>query len=89
MPIPYKVKVTIVSISGECSKGHKLGDSWLIGDGKTPKGMCAGAYDSIAPYLRALSFGGEFPWTEDKDVAQFACPDPQNRVIFELRRLRD
>ena len=84
----YKVKVTIVSIVGECTAGHKVGESWLI-ESKTPGGMCSGAYETLAPYIRVLRYGGEFPWAEDKDLVRFACPDAENPVVFELRRIRD
>ena len=33
-----------------------------------------------------LSEGGAFPWEKDKDKATVACPDPENPVVFELRR---
>jgi uncharacterized repeat protein (TIGR04076 family) len=33
-------------------------------------------------------FGGSFPWEKDPDVTTVACPDPDNPVVFELRRLR-
>ena len=84
----HNVSVTITSIRGECADGHKVGESWLINDGKTPGGICAGAYTSIAPYVTTLRYGGELPWTADKDVVFLACPDPDNQVIFEVRRLR-
>lgn len=84
----YKVQVTIKSIEGECPQEFKVGQSWLI-DGKTPAGMCMGAYNSISPAVRVFRFGGEHPWDEDKDVTYISCPDPKNRVIYELKRLRE
>jgi len=48
----YKVKVTVKSITkGECSRGFKPGDSWIIENGETPSGMCGDAYTSIAPAI--------------------------------------
>jgi uncharacterized repeat protein (TIGR04076 family) len=84
----YKVEVTIVSIGGECPAGHKVGESWLIGN-TTPGGMCSGAYDTIAPYIRTLRAGGEFSWADSKDVVRLACPDPDIPVVLELRRIRE
>jgi uncharacterized repeat protein (TIGR04076 family) len=33
-------------------------------------------------------FGGQFFWSKDKDVAETVCPDADNPVVFELRRVR-
>jgi len=30
--------------------------------------------------------GGSFPWAQDPNKATIACPDPENAVVFELRR---
>ncbi len=87
--MPYKVKVTVQSVSkGECPQGFKAGDSWLIEDGKTPGGMCASAYNAVAPAIRVLRLGGEHPWDEDKDVTYISCPDSEHCVIHEITRLR-
>jgi len=85
----YKVKVTIESVTkGECPQGFKVGDSWIIEDGKTPGGMCAGAYNSVAPAIRLFRLGGEQPWDTNKDVTHVSCPDPKHRVIYQVTRLR-
>lgn len=87
--MPYKVKVTVQSvIKGECPQGFKAGDSWLIEDGKTPGGMCASAYNAVAPAIRVLRLGGEHPWDENKDVTYISCPDSEHGVIHEVTRLR-
>ena len=83
----YDVKVTVISQEGECGAGHKVGDSWVIGS-MSPGGMCLSALAALFPSTRVLRFGGEFPWSEDKDTATIACPDAENPVVFELRRLR-
>ena len=85
----YKVRATVKDIlKGKCSQGHKVGETWLIEkDGKTPGGMCPGAYNSLAPSLRTFRFGGEHHF-DQKDVTYISCPDPKHFVIFEVRRLR-
>ncbi len=86
----YKVKVTVHEVvRKKCPQGFKVGDSWLIEDGKTPGGMCSGAYNSIAPAVRTLRLGGEHPWDQDKDVTYVSCPDPKCILIYEVRRLRE
>ncbi len=87
--MPYKVKVTVHAITkNKCPQGFKVGDSWLIEDGKTPGGMCSGAYNSIAPAIRLFRLGDEHPWDKDKDVTYISCPDPECILIYEVRRLR-
>ena len=84
-----KVKVTIESvIKGECPQGFKAGDSWIVEDGKTPGGMCAGAYNSVAPAIRLFRLGGEQPWDANKDTTHVSCPDPEHWVIYQVTRLR-
>ena len=84
----YDVSIKVISQKGTCGHGHKVDDEWVIKDDKTPEGICLGAFSSIYPEARVLSFGGSCPWSQDPDVAQLACPDAKNPVVFELRRLR-
>ncbi len=84
----YPVRITVVSQRGKCESGHKVGDSWLVDENKTPGGICMGAFNSIAPNLRVMRFGGEYPWATDKDATTVACPDAENPVVFEIRRVR-
>ncbi|MFH1775562.1 MAG: TIGR04076 family protein [Chloroflexota bacterium] len=85
----YQVKVTVHEVTkGECPRGVKVGDSWVIGKDGTPAGMCTSAYNAVAPATRVFRFGGEHPWDEDKDVTYISCPDPKHWVIYEVRRLR-
>lgn len=84
----YPVRITVKSQEGDCAAEHKVGDTWLVADNKTPGGICLSAFNALTPNLRVLRFGGEFPWSEDKDTAMVACPDAANPVVFELRRLR-
>lgn len=85
----YPVKITVKSIEGGiCHAGHKVGDSWIV-DGTTPQGMCVDGLCSCAGMYTALRFGGIFPFFGDPDVGLSACPDPETRLIFELRRIRE
>ena len=83
----YEVAVRVVSQKGTCALEHKVGDEWII-KGKTPEGICFSAFNSIFPSAQVLMFGGAFPWETDPDVTTVACPDAENPVVFELRRLR-
>jgi uncharacterized repeat protein (TIGR04076 family) len=75
----------VVSVKGQCTAGHKVGDEFVISQ-KTPTGMCAWAYHTIFPFATALQFGGSFPWEEDARKATVACSDPDNPVVFEIRQ---
>ena len=83
----YEVVAKVVSQKGTCNAEHKVGDEWVIGS-KTPEGICLAAFNAIYPYVRVLTFGGSFPWETDPDVTTVACPDAENPLVFELRRLR-
>jgi len=84
--IPYKIIARVKSVKGECSF-HKPGDE-IVFDGETIKGrICLHALYSFLPKAFALRFGAEFPWLEDKNVSTHACPDAQNPVVFEIRRV--
>ena len=76
---------TVISQKGSCAAGHKVGDEFIIGQ-KTPAGLCSWAFSAIFPFAEVLEFGGSFPWEKDKDKAIVACPDPENPVVFEVRR---
>ncbi len=84
----YKVSIRVAGQKGTCTNGHKVGDQWVVDRG-TPAGLCLSAFNSLMPALQALMFGGVFPWAADPDLAEAACPDPNNPVVFELRRLHE
>jgi len=83
----YDVVVKVISQKGTCALEHKVGDEWVIGH-KTPEGICGAAFNALYPAAWVLMFGGAFPWETDPDACTVACPDAQNPVVFELRRLR-
>jgi uncharacterized repeat protein (TIGR04076 family) len=83
----YDIEVTVVSQKGTCAAGHKVGDKWTIKD-TTPAGICLSAYPFMESSIDVLKYGGAFPWSNDPDISGAVCPDPQNPVVFELRRIR-
>ncbi len=87
--MPNVIEVTVKSQKGECGFGHKLGDK-IVFDGKSVKGnICYSALMVLLPRVYAMRYGSEFPWSEDKDVIFNACPDPENPVVFEIRRIKE
>jgi uncharacterized repeat protein (TIGR04076 family) len=79
------VTAKVVSQKGTCALGLKVGDEFLIGQ-TTPSGMCAWAFCALWPFATVLQAGASFPWEGVGDKATVACPDPDNPVVFELRR---
>ena len=84
----YDILVRVISQKGTCSARHKVGDEWVTNDQQTPAGICPYAFNALFPFAQVLMFGGAFPWETDPDVSTVACPDAENPVIFELKRLR-
>lgn len=82
------VEVTVKSQKGKCEFGHKVGDK-IIFDGKSVRGnICYSALMVLLPKVYAMRYAVKFPWTENKDVICNVCPDPENPVVFEIRRLK-
>ncbi len=82
----YEVFARVVSQKGTCAAQHKVGDEFAVGD-KTPVELCSWAFYAFFPFATVLRFGGSFPWEENSEEATVACPDPENRVVFRLRRM--
>lgn len=80
-----RIIARVISQKGSCEAGHKVGDEFEIGQ-ITPGGMCSWAFFTIFPFAEPLEFGGTFPWERNPSKATVACPDPDNPVVFEIRR---
>jgi uncharacterized repeat protein (TIGR04076 family) len=84
--IGYRVVATILSVKGECSAGHRVGECFDISC-HDPGGLCGWFYHDIFPSLCTFQFGGSLPWWEG-DVIELRCPDPHNLVTLRLQRLQ-
>jgi len=84
----FKVMGKVISQKGTCEAGMQVGDEFPVGE-LTPPNICSFAYTAIFPFAVALQSGGSFPWEKDPDIATVACPDADNPVVIELRRIRD
>jgi len=83
----YRVKAKVISQNGDCEAGQKVGDEYIIGN-TLPAGMCVWAFYALFPFASALQAGGNFPWEKEEGLTTVACPDAQNPVVFELKRIR-
>lgn len=81
----YRIKITVKEIRGHCAFNHKVGDEVTV-DGELKGRVCLSALASMLPYIYSMRYGADFPWAENKDVITIRCPDPENRVVFEIKR---
>ena len=75
----------VISQKGPYEAGHRTGDEFIIWQ-KTLPGICSWAFYTLFPFAEVLQFSGSFPWENDRNKTTVACPDPENPVVFELRR---
>lgn len=74
----------VISVKGECSAGHKAGDTCRISCWDTG-GLCGFFYHDIFPSLSVMQFGGSYPWS-DADELTLECPDRENAVTLRIRK---
>ncbi len=67
-----KLKIKIINKYGKnnCPRGYKIGDEFIINDGKTPKDMCCSAFASAWPFARTLLLT-----KNKKNECIIVCPD--------------
>jgi len=86
--MPCNVEVIVKSQKGTCAFGHEVGDK-IVFDGESIRGnICYSALMVLLPKVYAMRYGADFPWSENKDVIFNACPDAENPVVFEIRRIK-
>ena len=71
------MQAVVVSVEGECSAGHRAGDSFEIGCWDTG-GLCGFFYHDIFPSLNVMQFGGSYPWNQGDEMT-LSCPD--NKIV--------
>ena len=93
-----KIVATPVEIKGICRQGYKVGKPALEFEVREIEGsrvpcvegrVCPEAFGGIYRNALALMYGAELPWAvgEGKSTVRTACPDWQNIVVFELKRV--
>ncbi|HVN71531.1 MAG TPA: TIGR04076 family protein [Desulfomonilia bacterium] len=82
--IGYQVTATVLSVKGDCSAGHKAGETFEISC-HDPAGLCGYFYHAIFPSLQCFQFGGSMPWWQG-DAIELGCPDADNLVTISLVR---
>ncbi len=87
----YKVVATVKEIQGggHCPLGYREGHSWTFYGPAVPKDFCSWALQAVFPFISVLRFGGVLPWEENQNSALACCPDPNNPVVFLLKRIHE
>ncbi|WP_022665807.1 TIGR04076 family protein [Desulfospira joergensenii] len=85
--IGNKVVARILETKRDCTIGMKPGDEFELSTHKCGD-FCGLFYSNIAGWVKTLQFGGTFPMGEDPDVMVWDCPNPNNRVKVELKRIK-
>lgn len=67
-----------------------VGDVFIADGWEKPKGLCQSAWDSMSPFILALSCGGEDiynGWMKNKRSAMISCNDGFRPVSFLIEAI--
>lgn len=70
----------------------QLGQIFIANGWQKPEGFCDSAWESLSPFVMALSFGAENlynGWMRDKRSAMISCNDGFRPVSFLLETLEE
>ena len=81
---PIQIRVIEIRGRGTCPLGLSVGD--LFRSDRQVGAVCHWAGYTLLPWTTALRFGGDVPWEVELGLARVCCPDPDNVVVFEVRR---
>jgi uncharacterized repeat protein (TIGR04076 family) len=87
MAAGYSIEVRAVEIRGQgiCPQDINVGD--VFRSDREVGAVCHWAAHTLLPFTTALRFGGDLPWEAEPGLARISCPDPDNSVVFEIRRI--
>jgi uncharacterized repeat protein (TIGR04076 family) len=86
-PEQYDVVATVISQKGLCHAGYKVGDQIHFGQNSISGApICYSALDCLLSTVILLRNGATYPWSPE-GIVQLACPDAENPVVFELKRM--
>ena len=70
-----------------CTIGLKEGEKFEVSVHRCGD-FCGAFYHSAYNLITLLQFGGSFPLSDDPDAVVWECPNFQNRVRVEFRRVK-
>lgn len=82
---PIEVRVVEIQGRGICPLGIQVGA--VFRSDREVGAVCHWAGHTLLPLTTAIRFGGDVPWESEPGLARACCPDPDNPVVFEIRRL--
>ena len=82
---PIAIRVVEIRGRGMCPLGIETGD--IFRSDREVGAVCHWAAHALLPFSTALRFGGDVPWESEPGLARICGPDPDNSVVFEIRRL--
>lgn len=88
----YDIRVTVVAIEGRSVCGLEVGDAFEVTESsklRLPPGQhfCIYALGAVLPLIPAKQRAGDpDDWLERDSLV--ACPDPDERVIMRIERIR-
>jgi len=80
-----KIIVTVTGLKGNCSAGHKIGDTFEISCHNTG-GLCGFFYHNIFPNLQTYQYSGKLPWWSEDNILRLQCPDPHNLLTIKIEK---
>jgi uncharacterized repeat protein (TIGR04076 family) len=82
---PIEIRAVEIRGRGTCPLDIRVGD--LFRSDREVGAVCHWAAHTLLPLSTALRFGGDIPWEVESGLARVCCPDPDNSVVFEIRRV--
>ena len=70
----------------------QLGETFICNGWERPEGFCGSAWDTVSPFVMALSHGGENfydGWMKDPKSAMISCNDGFRPVSFLLETMEE
>ncbi len=86
--IGNKVVAKVIDAKGDCTIGMKIGDEYELSLHKCGD-FCGLFYHNILNWITMFQFDGTFPFGEDPNLMAFECPNPNNKVKIELKRIKE
>lgn len=88
--IDYRIVLTVTDIKGQCAL-HKIGEKinieFPLSPDKRAIDMCPMALVGFFYKCYSMLYGAQFPWHTDPDTFDACCPDYENLVRFEIKRV--
>jgi len=82
---PLEIRALDIRGTGVCLLDIKVDD--VFRSNREVGVVCHWAAHTILPFTTALRFGGDLPWESEPGLARVCCPDPDDPVVFEIRRV--